>query len=163
MPQCAFFTVVSPGRCVLFEYSKKHNKAAVDELFEGFAGVLVRDAHSIYLHFDDDGDITGAGCWSHVRRYIYKAFSTDTARSAWALTCLQKLFAIERALKSATPEVRRAQRQANSKPLVDDYFAWCDTEALKVIDSTPISKALRTKQPRLAVGVPDEWRSALRQ
>ncbi len=137
-----FFTVVAPGRCVLFEYSKKHNKAAVDELFEGFTGILVRDAHSIYLHFDDDGDITGAGCWSHVRRYIYKAFSTDPARSAWALTCLQKLFALERALKTATPEVRLAQRQAHSKPLIEEYFAWCDTEALKVIDSTPISKAI---------------------
>ena len=137
-----FFTVVAPGRCVLFEYSKKHNKAAVDKLFEGFTGSLVRDAHSIYLHFDDDGDITGAGCWSHVRRYIYKAFTTDPARSAWALTCLQKLFAIERALKNATPEVRLAQRQAHSKPLVEEYFAWCDSQALKVIDSTPISKAI---------------------
>jgi transposase len=138
-----FFTVVAPERCVLFEYSKKHNKKTVDELFEGFSGVLVRDAHSIYLHFDDDeGDITGAGCWSHVRRYVYKAFSTDAARSAWALSCLQKLFAIERALKNATPEVRLAQRRAHSKPLVEEYFAWCDAEALKVIDSTPISKAI---------------------
>lgn len=137
-----FFTVVAPERCVLFEYSKKHNKAAVDKLFEGFTGILVRDAHSIYLHFDDEGDITGAGCWSHVRRYVYKAFSTDTARSAWALTCLQKLFALERALKKATPEVRLAQRQAHSKPLVEEYFAWCDAEALKVIDATPISKAI---------------------
>jgi transposase len=137
-----FFTVVAPGRCVLFQYSKKHNKLAVDELFEGYTGILVRDAHSIYLHFDDEGDITGAGCWSHVRRYIYKAFSTDPARSAWALTCVQKLFAIERALAKVTPEVRLAQRQALSKPLVDEFLAWCDAEALKVIDSTPISKAI---------------------
>lgn len=139
-----FFAVVAPERCVLFEYSKKHNKVAVDKLFEGFTGILVRDAHSIYLHFDDDeeGDITGAGCWSHVRRYVYKAFSTDTARSAWALTCLQKLFALERALKNVTPAVRLAQRQAHSKPLVEEYFAWCDTETSKVIDSTPISKAI---------------------
>ena len=137
-----FFTVVAPNRCVLFSYSKKHDKKAVDELFEGFKGVLVRDAHSIYLHFDDDGDITGAGCWSHVRRYAYKAFSTDTPRSAWALSCLQKLFALERALAKATPQVRLLQRQTHSKPLVDEFFAWCDAESLKVIDSTPISKAI---------------------
>jgi hypothetical protein len=77
-----------------------------------------------------------------VRRYIYKAFSTDPARSAWTLTCVQKLFAIERALAKVTPEVRLAQRQALSKPLVDEFLAWCDAEALKVIDSTPISKAI---------------------
>ena len=137
-----FFTVVAPGRCVLFQYSKKHNKVAVDKLFEGFTGILVRDAHSIYLHFDEEGDITGAGCWSHVRRYIFKAFSTDPARSAWALTCLQKLFAIERALAKGTPEVRLAQRQAHSKSLVEEFFVWCDVEALKVIDATPISRAI---------------------
>ena len=137
-----FFTVVAPNRCVLFSYSRTHDKKAVDKLFEGFTGVLVRDAHSIYLHFDDDGDITGAGCWSHVRRYAFKAFSTDTARSAWALSCLQKLFALERALAKATPEVRLAGRQAHSKGLVDEFFAWCDAESLKVIDSTPISKAI---------------------
>lgn len=137
-----FFTVVAAERCILFRYSKKHDKKAVDKLFSGFSGVLVRDAHAIYLHFDDEGEITGAGCWSHVRRYVYKSFSTDPPRSAWALTCLQKLFALERALAKATPEVRREQRQAHSKPLVDEYFAWCDAEALKVIDATPISKAI---------------------
>jgi transposase len=137
-----FFTVVAAGRCVLFRYSKKHNKVAVDKLFAGFSGVLVRDAHAIYLHFDDDDDIIGAGCWSHVRRYIYKSFSTDPVRGAWALTHLQKLFALERALAKATAEVRLAQRQTHSKPLVEEYFAWCDAEALKVIDATPISKAI---------------------
>lgn len=139
-----FFVVIAPGKCVLFEYSKKHDKKAVDKLFEGFRGVLVRDAHAIYLHFDadEDGDITGAGCWSHVRRYVYKSFSTDPARSAWALTCLQKLFALERALAKATSEERLARRQAHSKPLVEEYLAWCDAEAEKVIDATPISKAI---------------------
>ncbi len=61
-----FFTVVAAERCVLFRYSKKHDKKAVDALFAGFTGVLVRDAHAIYLHFDDEGDITGACCWSHL-------------------------------------------------------------------------------------------------
>ncbi len=139
-----FFVVIAPGKCVLFEYSKKHDKKAIDKLFEGFGGVLVRDAHAIYLHFDDDedSDITGAGCWSHVRRYIYKSFSTDPARSAWALTCLQKLFALERALAKATPVERLARRVAHSKPLVEEYLAWCDAEAGTVIDATPISKAI---------------------
>jgi transposase len=139
-----FFVVIAPGKCVLFKYSKKHNKKAVDKLFAGFKGVLVRDAHSIYLHFDDDdeGGIVGAGCWSHVRRYVHKAFSTDAARGAWALTCLQKLFALERAFAHATPQERLARRQAHSKPLVEEYLAWCDAEAALVIDGTPISKAL---------------------
>lgn len=139
-----FFVVIAPGKSVLFEYSKKHDKKAVDKLFEGFSGILVRDAHAIYLHFDndEDSDITGAGCWSHVRRYVFKAFETDVARAAWALTCLQKLFALERALAKATPEERLARRQAHAKPLVEEYLAWCDAEAGQVIDATPISKAI---------------------
>ena len=39
-------------------------------------------------------------------------------------------------------EERLRQRQASSKPIVDAFFAWCDEEALKVLDATPISKAV---------------------
>lgn len=36
-----------------------------------------------------------------------------------------------------------ARRKAEAKPLVDEFFGWCDAEALKVLDETPISKAIQ--------------------
>ena len=53
------------------------------------------------------------------------------------------LFAFEAEWKSQSPAVRLALRQAKSKPVVEAFFRWADEEALKVLDETPISKAIR--------------------
>jgi hypothetical protein len=137
-----FFVVVAPGKHVLFGYSKKHDGAAVDRLLAGFKGHLVADAHAVYLHLYENGDIVEVGCWSHLRRYQCKALESDRPRAAHALRLIQKVFDFEREWATAPPEEKLRLRQAHSKAVVDDYFAWCDEEALKVLDETPISKAI---------------------
>ncbi len=59
-----FWVLVAPGLHVLFQYSAKHDKAAVDRLLPGYEGVLVADAHSVYHHLFADGRVQEAGCWS---------------------------------------------------------------------------------------------------
>lgn len=140
--QAHFFVVVAPGRHVLFGYSKKHDAAAVDRLLASFKGYLVADAHSVYLHLYETGDIIEVGCWSHLRRYHCKALESDGPRASHALGLIQKLFELEREWRAAPPEEKKSLRQQHSKPIVEAYFAWCDSEALKVLDETPISKAI---------------------
>jgi transposase len=137
-----FFVVVAPGRHVLFGYSKKHDGEAVDRLLAGFKGYLVADAHSVYLHLYETGDVIEVGCWSHLRRYACKALESDKPRATHALKLIQKLFDFEREWKTAPPEEKLRRRQKDSKPIVDAFFAWCDEESLKVLDETPISKAI---------------------
>lgn len=138
-----FFVVVAPGKHVLFGYSAKHDSAAVDRLLEGFGGKLVADAHSVYNHLYESGDVIECGCWAHARRYLFKALGSDAVRANHGLELIGKLFALERALATAPPDERLARRKAEAKPLVDEFFAWCDAEALKVLDETPISKAIQ--------------------
>lgn len=137
-----FFVVVAPGKHVLFGYSRKHDAAAVDQLLAGFKGHLVADAHSVYLHLYETGDIIEVACWSHARRYHCKALESDGPRARHALGLIQKLFDFEREWKTVSPAERLRLRQLHSKPIVEDYFAWCDAESLKVLDETPISKAI---------------------
>lgn len=137
-----FFVVVAPGKHVLFGYSRKHDGAAVDRLLGAYKGYLVADAHSVYLHLYENGVIIEVGCWSHLRRYHCKALESDAPRARHALGLIQKLFDFEREWKTAPPDERRKLRQQHSKPIVETYFAWCDEEALKVLDETPISKAI---------------------
>ena len=137
-----FFVVVAPGRHVLFGYSKKHDGAAVDRLLAGFKGYLVADAHAVYLHLYENGDIIEVGCWSHLRRYQCKALESDGLRASHALGLIQKLFEFEREWAGVQPDEKKRLRQQHSKPIVEAYFAWCDAEALKVLDETPISKAI---------------------
>lgn len=138
-----FFVVVAPEKHVLFGYSPKHDAAAVDKLLAGFTGKLVADAHSVFNHLYETGDVTECGCWAHARRYFFKALSSDAVRADSALELIRRLFALERAWATAPPEERLTRRREQAKPLVDEFFAWCDAEALRVLDETPISKAIQ--------------------
>jgi transposase len=137
-----FFVVASPERHVLFGYSPKHNAAAVDALLDGYEGTLVADAHAVYDHLYADGKVVEAGCWAHTRRYYFKSLGSDPMRARRALELIGKLFAVERALGSAPPEEKLRVRQREALPIVEEFEAWCDAEALVVLDQTPISKAI---------------------
>ena len=137
-----FFVMVAPGRCVLFQYTPKHNGKAVDVLLGSYKGFLVVDAHSVYEHLFEDGCVIEVACWAHARRYLFKALDTDKARATYGLSLMQALFALEREYATATPEEKLRRRKLEAKPLIDAFFSWCDTESFKVLDETPISKAI---------------------
>jgi transposase len=137
-----FFVVVAPPKHVLFGYSPTHDSAAVDKILGTFKGYLVADAHSVYDHLFKKGDVVECACWCHARRYWWKALESDSARAKHALSLIQVLFRIERECATSPPEEKLRRRQKDSKPVIDAFFAWCDEEALKVLDETPISKAI---------------------
>ncbi len=137
-----FFVVASPERHVLFGYSPKHNAAAVDALLDGYKGTLVADAHAVYDHLYEDGNIIEAGCWAHVRRYFFKCLGSEPARARHALEVIGKLFAIERTLDKLTPELRLSTRKRDSTPILDEFESWCDLEITRALDETPIARAL---------------------
>lgn len=138
-----FWVLVAPGLHVLFEYSPKHDGAAVDRLLGGFGGTLVADAHTVYDHLYADGSILEAGCWSHARRYGFKALRSDPERAKTVLTIIGGLFLIEREIHDASLEERSRVRRERSAPLVDKYFAWCEEQAPLVLDDTPIANGIR--------------------
>ena len=137
-----FFVVVAPERHVLFGYQPQHNSAAVDALLEGYEGFLVADAHSVYEHLYRNGDVLEVGCWAHARRYWFKALDTDGARARHGLSLIQAIFKLERQHATSPPEEKLRRRQIETKPLVEAFFRYCDEEALKVLDETPIAKAI---------------------
>jgi len=137
-----FFVVAAPERHVLFGYSPKHNKAAVDALLAGYRGTLVADAHAVYDHLYADGEIVEAGCWAHVRRYYFKSLGSEPERARHAIGLIGRLFQVERAAATSPPEARRAMRLRDSIPILDAFEAWCDAESTRVLDETPISKAI---------------------
>jgi transposase len=137
-----FFVVVAPDRHVLFGYSPKHNAAAVDKFVGDYKGWLVADAHSVYEHLYQTGDVIEVACWAHSRRYWWKALDTDAIRARQGLALIQRLFLLERQYATASPELKLRRRQAEARPIVDAFFRFCDEETLKVLDETPISKAI---------------------
>ena len=137
-----FWVVAVPERHVLFGYSAKHDSAAIDRLLAGYHGYLVADAHSVFDHLFKSGRLVEVACWAHTRRYFFKALSSDPDRSRAALALINGLFRVERAMSTAPPEKRVAIRQIESKPIVDAFFDWCDSQVDHVLDETPISKGI---------------------
>jgi transposase len=56
-----FWVMVAPGKHVLYKFSHRHNRDAVDALLAGYAGYLVADAHAVYDHLYATGDVVEVG------------------------------------------------------------------------------------------------------
>lgn len=137
-----FWVLVAPALHVLFGYSPRHDSAGVDKLLAGYQGYLVADAHAVYDHLFAEGKVVEVGCFAHARRYFYKALGSEPERAREALAMIGALFQIERQIASTPPTSRHAVRQEQSRPLVDRFFAWCDGLVDRVLDETPLAKAI---------------------
>jgi transposase len=137
-----FFVVVAPERHVLYAFTPKHDAKAVDRILKNYKGYLVADAHAVYEHLYATGAVVEVACWSHLRRYFFKSLDSEPERARQALAMIAALFALERRLATGPPGKRRSVRQRESKPIVERFFAWCDEEAGRVLDDTPLQRAL---------------------
>jgi transposase len=138
-----FWVAVAPEKHVLFRYTKRHDSEAVDSVLPDYAGYLVADAHAVYDHLYRDGSVIEVGCWAHARRYFFKAVDSDPERAKTGLAWISALFALERSLVSTPAKKRREVRQARAAPIVDAFFGWCDLEADRVLDESPMAQAIR--------------------
>jgi transposase len=145
-----FWVTVAPEKHVLFAYSKRHDSTAVDALLAGYAGYLVADAHAVYDHLYRNGTVVEVGCWAHTRRYFFKALESDPERAKTALAWIAALFALERSLVSTPAKKRREMRQARAAPIADAFFEWCDREAARVLDQSPISQGIGYARNQMA-------------
>ena len=138
-----FWVLVAPKRHVLFEFTATHTKAAVDEVLATYKGFLVLDAHGVYDHLFDTGDVVEVNCWAHGRRYFFKALESDPDRAKVALGFINALFRLEQSFADLPRKQKEKIRNKRSRPIVEAFFAWCDAEAPRVLDDTPISNGIR--------------------
>jgi transposase len=80
--------------------------------------------------------------WAHARRYFFKAIDSDPERAKTALAWIGALFALERSMASTPAKKRREIRQARAAPIVEAFFAWCDQEAGRVLDESPMAQGI---------------------
>jgi hypothetical protein len=137
-----FWVLVAPDKHVLFRFSHRHDGKAVDALLGGYAGYLVVDAHAVYDHLYKTGTVVECGCWAHGRRYWFKTLESDPERANKALVMIGALFKIERTLAEAPRKKKETLRLLKSKPVVDDFFAWCEQERDLVLDESPAARAI---------------------
>lgn len=85
--------------------------------------------------------------WSHVRRPIHDIYAGAHAPVAEeALRWIRQLYAIEDEIRGCDAKARRAVRQAKTKPLLDDFYAWLDARLAELPPKDDLAKTFKRIQ-----------------
>jgi transposase len=120
------FVLIADRDHVIFRHTPNHDGAAVVDMLEGFKGCLLADASSIYDILYRDHGLTECGCWSHQRRYFWKAIETEPHLAYEALALISQLFAVERDCKGLSLEEIARERAARAGPILDAMDRWVE-------------------------------------
>jgi transposase len=131
---------------VVFRYAPGRGQEHAKKLLGDYAGLLQCDGYAAYKSVSSSpaGGPTLAFCWAHVRREFYDQSKGGAAPIATeALQRIAVLYAIEGDVRGKPPDVRRAARQARSKPLVEALFTWLETQLARLPGRGPTAEKIR--------------------
>ncbi len=123
------------------EHPRKHLKNS--------AGILQADAYSgfkaLYEKREDGGvQFREAACWAHLRRDFHDVWTgTKSEIAKEVLDRIGKFYDIERDISGQSAEARRAVRQEKTKPLLDDFHKWAQTQLTRIPGKSDLAKAFR--------------------
>ena len=131
---------------VLYDYKPTRSGTVPREFLSGFKGYVHVDGYSGYNGLPG---VTLVGCWAHARRKFDEALnalppnnrSPDVA-SRQGLEFCNRLFAIERELEDMTPQERFEARQKRSRPVLDAFLAWLQTQSAQALPKSVFGQAV---------------------
>lgn len=130
---------------VYFHVSETKSKADVNgpmSVLASYRGFVQADADGNFDPVFHDGGRVEVGCNAHGRRYFVKAKDSSPREAAVVLAAFRKVYAIEDRIRDLGPESRRAVRQAESKPILDELDRYLDELAPTLVPGTPLAKAV---------------------
>jgi transposase len=135
-----------PG--VAYFYAPGRGGKHAEHFLADFSGALQVDGYAGYNRLTNptrsDGLIELAYCWAHARRKLYEIAQSSTAPIAEdGLKRIARFYRIEAEIRGQSPEHRRANRQARTKPLIEDLEKWVDTIRARVSGGSRLGQALR--------------------
>lgn len=117
---------------VLYDYREGRSGDYTKKFLDGFSGFLHCDG---YAGYNKLGDVKRVGCWAHVRRKFFEAVQSQADKTDLSTVAgqgflyIEKLFALEH-INSEKPALTLTQiaeiRENQSKPLLAEFFAWCE-------------------------------------
>jgi transposase len=133
---------------VVYTYAPGRGGEHARNLLAGYSGIVQCDGYAVYEQLADParagGAVTLAFCWSHWRREFFDIDKGGPAPIAHeALERIATLYAIESRIRGRSATERRAVRQAETKPLVEEFKAWLETKLAAVSEKSTIAGAIR--------------------
>jgi transposase len=131
---------------VLYDYQQTRAAEHPKQFLAGFKGYLHVDG---YAGYNGVSDVTLVGCFAHARRRFdeaVKSLPVEKRKTATAakegLDYCNRLYAIERDLRDATPEARHEGRQARSRPVLVQFQRWLLTQRDQVLPKSALGEAI---------------------
>jgi transposase len=124
-----------PG--VVLCYADGRGGKHATEFLMGFSGTLQVDGYTGYNALTKPGRNSGpvklAYCRAHARRKLKEVHDRDGSPIAKeGLKRIAKFYKIEEAIGGQSAEQRKAARQEQTKPLVDDFEVWLKTQRSRI-------------------------------
>jgi transposase len=124
-----------PG--VVFCYADGRGGKHASEFLTGFSGTLQVDGYAGYNALTKPGRNSGpvklAYCWAHALRKLKEVHDRDGSPIAKeGLKQIAKFYKIEEAIRGQSAEQRKAVRQEQTKPLIDDFEVWLKTVRARI-------------------------------
>ena len=104
-------------------------------MLENFEGYLQTDGYQVYDHFDARKDIRQIHCMAHARRKFTEALDNSKDVAEYALSEIQKLYAIERKCKEEgllSDEIK-TRRQEQSLPILESLGTWMKEQYINAL------------------------------
>jgi transposase len=127
---------------LVYDYWPTGEGEAPRRFLQGYEGYLQADAASVFDQVYLQGSVLEVACAAHMRRYFYKARHSAPRYAHRALGYFRQLYLLERELADAADADRRAQRRGRAVPLLEEFKAWLDEIAPRVVPKTEIATAV---------------------
>jgi transposase len=136
---CAVYLYTSTGK----KLGQREGELGPEQFLALRKGPVVADAANLFDASFASGERIEVGCNMHGRRYFVKALDAGDVRASTPIAAFRALYDVEDAVRVATPEARRAERQRRSKPVYDELLAWVDVHRALEPPSSLLGAALR--------------------
>ncbi len=141
-----FWVYVADRDHAMFRYSARHSSDEPKSFFKGFHGIVLSDASNVFdVLFGLPESPGEANCWSHARRYFYKAIDSENRDEALiGVGFCNELFELERQWKALPPSQRLEMRRQRAGPVIEMLKRWKDEQlaSTRVVEGSRLRKAL---------------------
>ena len=126
----------------VFDFTPSRARDGPTKFLKEFRGTLVADAYGGYDGVVAGNGITRAGCWAHARRKFVDLEKSEPGIAREAVTLMDALFAVERSIREAAPEVRATIRREKSRLIVDEIRTRLDRWKRELLPKHPMAGAV---------------------
>jgi transposase len=131
---------------VEYQYHPSRSGKIPLKYLQGYNGYIQTDGYKGYNELGRQPGIEHAGCWAHVRRGFFEArvISKKSGSADEALARIDKIFAIERALRAEDLEPERfvEKRRSAVEPILEKLRTWLDSRQPQVPPRSLLGKAI---------------------